>query len=256
MNKRDWFYRIGALCAALLFLVIWVIDPVFSTDETTQLMYRSVVFRGFGSIVFLFVLFYLGFRVFHRPHWTDLAVVLPSLIVAVNNFSILGFLDGSVWTERADLLRLYALDCFLIGAFEELAFRGVFLPALLEKRRKSKKQILWTVIGSSAMFGLIHLVNLLEGAGFGATVLQVGYSFLIGGMCAIVLMKTGNLLYCILLHAVYDFGGRWMTVGGGTLWDTPTVVLTVILAVIVTAWMLVVFLRIDAKDADCLFKKD
>lgn len=255
MSKRDWFYRIGALCAALLFLVIWVVDPVFSADETTQLLYRSVVFRGFGSIVFLFVLLYLGFRGLHRPRWLDLAVVLPSLIVAVNNFPILGFLGGTVWTERADLIWLYALDCFLIGAFEELAFRGVFLPALLEKRRDSKKSILWTVIGSSAVFGLVHLVNLLEGAGIGATVLQVGYSFLIGGMCAIVLMKTGNLLYCILLHAVYDFGGRWMTVGGGVLWDTPTVILTAVLAVAVTAWMLIAFLRIDTKDADRLFKK-
>lgn len=256
MSKRDRFYRIGALCAAVVFLLIWVIDPVFSTDETAQLLYRSVLFRGFGSILLLLVLLYLGFRVMHRPHRADLAVVLPSLIVAVNNFPILGFLGGTVWTERTDLIWLYAADCFLIGAFEELAFRGLFLPVLLEKRRDSKKQILWTVIGSSAVFGLVHLVNLLEGAGIGATVLQVGYSFLIGGMCAIVLMKTGNLLYCILLHAVYDFGGRWMTVGGGALWDTPTVILTVALAVIVTAWMLILFFRIDTKDADRLFKKD
>ena len=194
MTKRDLIFRIGALVAAFAFLMVWVLEPIFSMDETAQMLCRSVVFRGLGSLVFLFVLLYLGFRVLHKPQLADLAVMLPSLAVAVNNFPILGFLNGTVWTERQDLVWLFALDCLMIGAFEELAFRGVFLPVLLEKRRGSKKQILWTVIGSSAVFGLIHLVNLLEGAGIGATVLQVGYSFLIGGMCAIVLMKTGNLL--------------------------------------------------------------
>ena len=256
MTKRDLISRIGALVAAFAFLMIWVLEPIFSADETAQMLYRSVVFRGLGSLVFLFVLLYLGFRVLHKPRLADLAVVLPSLAVAVNNFPILGFLNGTVWTERQGLVWLFALDCLMIGAFEELAFRGVFLPVLLEKRRGSKKQILWTVIGSSAVFGLIHLVNLLEGAGIGATVLQVGYSFLIGGMCAIVLMKTGNLLYCILLHGIYDFGGRWMTVGGGSLWDTPTVVITVVLAVMVTAWMVWVFLRIQPNDAERFYSKN
>jgi len=100
------------------------------------------------------------------------------------------------------------------------------------------------------------LVNLLEGAGFGATVLQVGYSFLIGGMCSIVLLKTGNLLYCILLHGIYDFGGGLIpTLGSGELWDTPTVVLTVILSVIVIVWMLLLLWRVTPEDADKFYQK-
>jgi F0F1-type ATP synthase membrane subunit a len=64
-------------------------------------------------------------------------------------------------------------------------------------------------------------------------------------MCAIVLLKTGNLLWCILLHAIYDFCGQLIpTIGAGALWDTPTVVLTAILGVAVLVWMLTVFFHI------------
>ncbi len=248
MQKRDVFFRIGALTAALIFVAVWLWDPALSLDETTRSFFRSVIFRGLGSLVFLFVLLYLEFRVVSRPRLGHLKVLLPALAVAVNNFPILGMARGAVWVERGDLLWLFALDCLLIGAFEELAFRGVFLPSLLERYGDSQKGFRWTVIGSSAAFGLIHLANLAEGAGVGATLLQVGYSFLIGGMCAIVLLKSGNLLYCILLHAVYDFGGRFLMIGGGSLWDAPTVILTAVLAVTVTVWMVIVFLRLSPED--------
>lgn len=255
MQKRDVFFRVGALLTALIFVVVWIWDPELSADETTQSFCRSVIFRGLGSLVFLFVLLYLEFRMVSRPRLAHLAVLLPALAVAVNNFPILGVAQGSIWVEREDLILLYALDCLLIGAFEELAFRGVFLPSLLERYGSTQKSFRWTVIGSSAAFGLIHLVNLAEGAGFGATVLQVGYSFLIGGMCAIVLLKTGNLVYCILLHAVYDFGGRFLMIGDGSLWDVPTVILTAVLAVIVTVWMVTVFLRLSPEDGRKILAK-
>ena len=248
-------YRVCAIVSVLIFAAIWLWNPTLSADATTQMLYRSVIFRGLGSVVFVFVLLYQDFHVLSRPQVSHLAVLLPSFAVAINNFPILGYVQGTVQLARGDLLWLYITDCMLIGAFEELAFRGVFLPSLLARYGKDQKQLRWTVILSSAAFGLIHLVNLTEGAGVGATLLQVGYSFLIGGMCAIVLVKTGTLFYCILLHGVYDFGGRFLIIGAGQLWDTPTVILTAVLAVIVTAWMLKVFFDLTPQDGAKLYRK-
>ena len=248
-------YRVCAIVSVLIFAAIWLWNPTLSADATTQMLYRSVIFRGLGSVVFVFVLLYQDFHVLSRTQVSHLAVLIPSFAVAINNFPILGYVQGTVQLARGDLLWLYITDCMLIGAFEELAFRGVFLPSLLARYGKDQKQLRWTVILSSAAFGLIHLVNLTEGAGVGATLLQVGYSFLIGGMCAIVLVKTGNLLYCILLHGVYDFGGRFLIIGAGQLWDTPTVILTAVLAVIVTAWMLKVFFDLTPQDGAKLYRK-
>ena len=110
------------------------------------------------------------------------------------------------------------------------------------------------LILSSAVFAVVHLVNLFMGAGLGATVLQIGYSFLIGGMCSVVLMKTGSIWHCVLLHAVYNFcGGVVPTLGGGDWWDTPTVILTVVLSVLVTAYVVVMLFRMDPRETDKLY---
>ncbi len=243
--KRENGFRIAAIVTILLFAGYWFWNPTWSADTAAQELLHMLISRAFGSLAFLFVLCYLSYRIWQKPHLHHLAVLLPALAVAVNNLPILALANGFAWIERYDLLPLFVLDSLMIGIFEELAFRGVLFPAMLERHRKSKKGILLTTAISSAVFGLVHLLNLLEGADIASTLLQVGYSFLIGGMCAIVLLKTGNLLWCILLHALYDFCGNLIpTIGAGALWDTPTVVITAILGVAVTAWMLVIFFRL------------
>ena len=106
---------------------------------------------------------------------------------------------------------------------------------------------------SCAVFGLVHLVNIAIGASPGATLLQVGYSFLIGGMCAIVLLKTGSIWYCVLLHTVYDIGGTILYVGGGKRWDIVTVIITAVIGVAVAVFMLLSLLRIKPEDVERLF---
>jgi hypothetical protein len=83
--------------------------------------------------------------------------------------------------------------------------------------------------------------------------LQVGYSFLIGGMCAIVLLKTGSIWYCVLLHTVYDIGGTILYVGGGVRWDAVTVTITAVLGVAVAVFMAISLLRIKPEDVAFLF---
>ena len=251
---REKLSRIGILIAILGFGVLWVVDPVYSSDVLKNQLLRDVVQRGFGSSIFLCMTLYLGYRLWHRPSVGWVLAVLPCLLVVVNNFPIIALVTGDVTVVREDMLGLFLLDCLLIGVFEEIAFRGTILLALLERRRNTKKQIFWTTAISSAIFGLVHLANLFEGANPGATLLQVGYSFLIGGMCAIVLLRTHNLLFSILLHAVFDVGGRMVgTVATGRIWNLPTVVITAVLGVLVAVWMVILLLRVEPCDTDALY---
>lgn len=255
-TKRDILLRVGTEIAAVLFLAYTFWNPHFSTDETMQMLLKSVVSRIFGSLIFLLVLLYLQLRMFAHLSASCLSSFLPALAVAINNFPILSAAIGDAYLLRADLVWLYAIDALLIGIFEELAFRGVLFPILLENRRGTTKQIFWVTVASAAVFGLIHLVNLFEGAGIGPTLLQVGYSFLIGGMCSIVLLKSGNLFLCILLHTVYDFcGGLYPTLGAGVWWDTPTVIFTAALGVAVFIWMMYLLIHITPEEASRLYRK-
>ena len=172
--KRDLALRIGAVVAAALFLAYTIVDPRLSADETMQGLLKSIVSRACGATVFLLVLLYLRFRLLSKPTAACLSSFLPALAVVVNNFPFLSAARGDAYLVRGDLVWLYAVDALLIGVFEELAFRGMLFPILLENRRGTSRQIFRTTVTVSAVFGLVHLVNLFEGAGIGPTLLQVG----------------------------------------------------------------------------------
>lgn len=50
----------------------------------------------------------------------------------------------------------------------------------------------------------MHYSNLMAGANFGITSLQVFYAFGIGMIFAAVLIRTGNLWPCIIVHGLID----------------------------------------------------
>lgn len=254
MTLREKISRFVALIGIVAFGILWFTEPVFSTDEAWNTLIRSTLYHVMGSIIFAALTVYLGFRLWHKPPKVFWAVFLPSLLVVVNNFPFLALANGEAQITRGEMLPLFVIDCLLIGVFEELAFRGTLYVAILEKRRTTRRQIFWTTVISSAIFGLVHLANLFDGAGFGPTILQVGYSFLIGGMCAIVFLKSQNLLFPILLHGIFDIGGRLIdTVGQGRIWNTPTIIITAILGVAVTAWMLWQLFQIDPSVTDAFY---
>lgn len=254
MKLRESVSRWVAIIGIAAFGLLWFTEPTFSSDKVWDELIRSTLYHAVGSIIFLALTVYLGFRLWHKPQKAFLLTFLPSLLVVVNNFPIIALANGEATVTRIDMLPLFLIDCFLIGVFEELAFRGTLFVAILEKRRNTRRQIFWTTVISSALFGLIHLANLFEGADPIATIMQIGYSFLIGGMCAIVFLKSRNLVFPILLHGIFDVGGRLIeTLGEGRIWNLPTVVITAVLGVAVTAWMLWQLLRIDPSATDSFY---
>ena len=254
MTKREKISRWGVLLGVALFGVLWYTDPTYSQDALRQTLCKSLVSRVLGSLIFVSLSIFLSYRGLHTMPRTCLLVILPCLAVVINNLPILALLRGEAWMERWDLFGLFVADCVFIGVFEELAFRGTLFLAILEKHRGSTREIFMTALISSAVFGFVHLANLLEGAGVVATLMQIGYSFLIGGMCSIVLLKSRNILPCILLHAIFDFCGSMIpTLGAGEIWNPPTVIFTAVLAVAVSAWMIYVLCGVKPEDTDCFY---
>ncbi len=255
------------VCVALvgvykLFFAKTVADSALMRSLISNDLYRApildtLVMDGLGAVVFVCMTLYMGYRVLNplqKPIGKSLLFLLPSLAVAINNFPLIGLATGNAYvTDPIGGVLIVAAYCLAIGMFEEFAFRGLFYLMILDGRRSSTKQIFWTTAVSSAVFGLVHLVNLAIGASPGATLLQVGYSFLIGGMCAIVLLKTANIWYCVLLHFVYDLGGTILYLGGGVRWDTVTVIITAVLGVAVAVFMVVSLLRVKPEDVERLF---
>lgn len=233
------------------------LSAVVSDDEFRPAMLDTAIMDLLGSAVFICMTVYMGYRVFNpvqKPFWRSVLFLLPSLAVAVNNFPLIGLATGNAYlTDPPMGVVMVVLYCLAVGLFEEFAFRGLFFLMVLDGRYQTRKQIFLTTALSCAVFGLVHLVNLAVGAGIGPTLLQVGYSFLIGGMCAIVLLKTANIWMCVLLHTVYDVGGTILHLGGGVRWDAVTVTVTAVLGVAVAVFMVISLLRIEPAEVARLF---
>lgn len=239
--------------AVILLLLIELGKPVFSEDPVLQDTVTLTLTRGIGAVVFLSVLLTLGYRVLRplpRPLGQSLLFCVPALLVAINNAPLIGLCTGAVTLSASrEQVIWFLAECLAIGLFEELAFRGTVLLMIAEKRRASRKDLFVSILLSSAVFGAVHLVNIFMGSSPAAVLLQIGYSFLIGAMCAVVLFKTANVWLCVLLHAVYDVGGNMVgKIATGHMWDTPTVVLTAVLAALTVAFYVAAFVRMKPEE--------
>ncbi len=229
-------------------------------DERIFRLIDGSVTRALASFAFLAILFYLGYRVLHpfaRPFFKSILFSLPAIAVVINNLPIYPLLSGKAYVTGSfgQIMLLFA-ECFFIGLFEETCFRGIVLLGFLEKRRGSVRGRFISVLLTSAVFGLVHIFNLFMGADILSVILQIGYSTLIGCMCSVILMKSANLWLCVMLHAIFDFCGALVpTFGEGIIWDGFTVTLTVILAVLTTAYLTAAFFKIQECELDRIYKK-
>ena len=261
LDKRKVCIAITLVAIIVLLLCEIVgVERFFSgnADEKLIASVEMTITRAVGGVVFLTMLAYLGYKVIDplkKPFWRGALVCLPALAVAINNFPIQPVASGLASITASPLrLVLWAAECFMVAFFEETCFRGVVFLGFLNKRRYTAWGRFLAIVFSSAVFAVVHLINVFLGTPLPAVILQIGYSFLIGAMCSVVLIKTSNIWVCVLLHAIYNFGGAIIDkCGEGKIWNPVSITLTAVVAVAVTAYMTVVFFKIKGKEVDRLY---
>lgn len=258
MNKRKLFL-LYLIFPSVALVLLETFPIVFSDNPVLDPLIKVIVTRLVGCLVFIPLSIYMGYNIFGLTtinRTKVLLCVLVPLAVVVNNLPIIGLMTGAAYLiQPKSFIIVFALETLMIGMFEEFAFRGVLFPYILENRTTSTKSIFWATVISSSAFGAVHLLNIFAGAGIGGVILQVGYSFLIGGMCAIVLLYTRCIWICVALHAIYDFCGFLVpTLGEGVIWDLITVIMTALLGVFALVFMVIWLLRINPARVNELYK--
>lgn len=258
-NKKVLYLSLFAVFAVAV-IAIEALGIKFVADERLNDLIYGTITRFLGAGICLLMMSFCSFLYLLSPKQRisplSLALIIPCWLVVINNFPFIPVISGNAAiTSPWSYVLLYALQCLSVGLFEECAFRGCVFMLMLEGKHKTKKEVFFSIIYSSLIFGAIHIVNLLAGSGIVPVIQQLGYSFLIGAMCAMALIITKNLWVSILLHACFNFaGGVIPTLGGGHIWDAPTIIITAVLAVIVTVYMFILFLRLDMSHVYKLLK--
>ena len=250
-TKRNIFLALAVVLFCALLIIELFRGKIFTSEINGDNLYilSSRILGGIACLSFLWA--FIG-KQYIAPKLSigTFLVFLPCMSVAVNNFPFITFFTGEAWIDQKPLyVVLYALVCLSVGFFEEMAFRGCIFTVVLQRMKKNRLGVFLAIVISSVIFGLVHLVNLFSGGSAIGVILQTGYSFLIGGMCAVILVKTKNIWYCVVLHGVYNFaGGVVPECGGGDIWNTPTVILTTVIALAVAAYVIVQIFRIRPEE--------
>ena len=85
-----------------------------------------------------------------------------------------------------------------VGFIEEILFRGFLFKTIEKDDQKT------AIIITSLTFGIGHIVNLLNGADFIPTLIQIIYSVSVGYLFVKILIKTKSLWPCIITHSLLN----------------------------------------------------
>ncbi len=250
-QKRIW--KIIEIAIIALFCVAYIllefVKIPYSKDEFYNRCIGDIIKLACGSISAGLLLRLLGGRIFRKIHnWLYL---LPCLLVAINNFQFIAYFNGKMQFMRtgAGDVFIFLAYCLLVGAFEELLFRGVCFSLVADFFPQTKKGLWLTIIVTTAIFAICHV--------FGG-ILQVSYTFLMGGLFAFCLVKTKNIWCCALVHGVYNFCGLLLDeqgLGNGVVFDLGTAIMMAVIGVLVGIFVLYNLYRYSDEERIELYRR-
>ncbi len=121
----------------------------------------------------------------------------PLLTVAAVVLRLLG-IDYGQYT--AGVIATTFVTGLFIGFAEEVLCRGLVVTMLRDAGKSE-----WVVmVLSSLVFALLHSTNILSGQPLLTVALTVVFAFGFGACMYLTLRGTGNLIWPVLLHALYD----------------------------------------------------
>ena len=236
----------GALC--FIFFEARPITIIQNNIEANRLLCGSLSRLGL-SILFIWLLYQSNGKklmIFDRRFLKTLLWSLPCFMVALVNFPLSAILSNDLTITKPNLFGLYIMYVFGVALLEELIFRGILLLLVSDLLRNKRHKPLLTVLICSLIFSLFHLTNLI-GANVGSVLLQCLYTFLLGGMLTVTTLKGKNIWLCVLIHAIFNFGGLLviMQIGEGNPWDLAFWIATVVSALLCAGHILMTLLKLE-----------
>lgn len=128
-----------------------------------------------------------------KGNWKNYLYFIPLLLIITTNVW-----NGVTIKVSAAETVLHILSMLCVGFIEEIIFRGFLFKSLCEENVKQ------AILISSITFGIGHIVNLLNGADFVPTLLQICYAGAIGFLFTIIFYKGKSLLPCIIAHGIVN----------------------------------------------------
>ncbi|MFC6175651.1 CPBP family intramembrane glutamic endopeptidase [Companilactobacillus huachuanensis] len=185
------------IIASLIFPFVMTIMGFLVTNKSS-----TSILQAIGDLAVFLVAYLLNAKYFRQKiHWFNSHKASAQLATAVPAIIIVALLDSPMLAVPDFKVKFEVIIiCLLVGLAEEYIFRGVLIGLFL---KLTHNNALGAVIGSSIMFGLIHMMN-LKALPIGYVSAQVIFAAAIGILFGTIYIKTHNLSIVIALHALRD----------------------------------------------------
>lgn len=160
---------------------------------TVPLLVGSIILAGFAYSVGWFGPLFASQSV-RGSRWMWLAPIFVLAPVLLRFFGI------DYTSYPGGVVAVTLLTGLLIGFAEELLSRG-FAVKMLRDSGKSERSVM---VLSSLLFALLHSTNILSGQAIVTVLLTMVFTFAFGICMYLTLRVTGNLIWPMIIHGLYD----------------------------------------------------
>ena len=191
------FYEKHELLFSILLIVIYLTFNSICINNFGMTDVRTSIINILLSVIILIFIFknrlgsYYGLSSF--PNAKKYLYFIPLiLLVSVNLW------NGINTDNTTNEIIYYIFSMIGVGFLEEIIFRGFLFKAM------EKDSVKAAVIVTSLTFGVGHIINLLNGAEFIPTLLQVIYATSVGYLFVTIFQKSKSLWPCIITHMLVN----------------------------------------------------
>lgn len=187
-------------CYVLRSIVVGIAEPKMGE------LYGFAVFAL--TIVMLFI-----HKFWFRPEYKgsfrmdllkEKSIVIPIIVYLVIDIILI----STNWIEEGiqmPTLQILAIS-LMAGVGEEVCYRVVMLTTELRAwLRKGSSSYLPALLTASLVFGLSHFLNIAAGAHYLNIIIQVITTVGAGLIMGAIFLRSGNILYPIIIHFLHDF---------------------------------------------------
>ena len=191
------FYEKYELLFSILLIIIYLVVNSICVNTFGMTDIRTSIINILLSIIILIFIFmnrlsnYYGLSSF--PKVKRYLYYIPLIMmVSVNLW------NGINIENTTSEIIYYIISMIGVGFLEEIIFRGFLFKAM------EKDSVKAAVIVTSLTFGVGHIINLLNGAEFIPTLLQVIYATSTGYLFVTIFQKSKSLWPCIITHILVN----------------------------------------------------
>lgn len=166
--------------------------------------------------------------------------ILSGILVATLIYIYVAKAFGWVMVFRQGwLMTLICLMTALGAGFaEEFIFRNLFFNAFIGVFKKQKYSLFLASMAVSAIFGLMHLVNLSHQT-WAATSQQVFYAFAIGLLFCVIHVWSNGMIVPAMMHFLFDFSPMMKNATTTAVSWTGILVIFLPILVVSLLWLLI-----------------